>query len=968
MLKAVNAPLRRWMHVSRPLCAKILCTEPVDDVCKEILTKRSHEFVQKSLNNKELVAEIGNYDGLIVRSETQVGKEAIDAASRLQIIGRAGTGVDNIDVSHATRNGILVMNTPGANTISAAEFTMGMIMALSKRIPQGYESLKEGEWEREFSRKDGGLSGKTIGIIGLGRIGREVAKRCNAFGMTVIGYDAILAKSAAKALNVIPVSMDEVFARSDFISLHLPYQTHTRKLVNADRLALCKKGAQLINCARFGLIDYTALLQSLKTEHIGGVALDVKPSALSSENQQVWDELIQHRNVMCTPHIAALTLDAQKRVAMDVANQMADALEGKAFTGVINAPNIDFARQTKAMPYLSLAEKLGSIQAQLLANDRLTKIVVISEGKELSNADLSQAAVNSVLKGFLSCMLEEEVNFGNAREIANTMQIRIEDHRRREVEDDTYSSQLHVMLELKSGATRTISGTVFENEVRLIKFDDLRMDAVPSGRMLFFHNSDSPGVLLSITRILADNNINIANFGLGRKGTGEAVGVLQLDDYVDESVMDELSNLDGIWNIRQVNLLELPYFNGSDRFDTQEPKENDDDTMVGVHTGVSPNQKPSLRPSSPNFGSGPCKKRPGYSLSQLPSNILGRSHRSKLGEGRLFQAVEETKRILRIPKDYLVGIVPASDTGAFEMAMWNMLGERPVDMCYWEAFGKGWYTDAVKHLKLNETVGVTEISSDYGSLPDLTKTNMAHDICLTWNGTTSGVCVPNGDWISDSRQGLIFNDATSAAFAMDIPWEKTDVSTFSWQKVLGGEGAHGMMILSPRAVKRLESYHPDRPMPKIFRMKKPDGSLMRGIFKGKTINTPSMICVEDYLDALNWASDIGGVDELIRRSKDNLQVLEHFVSKHEWISFLASDPEFRSNTSVCLQLDLSPPDIAKMIALLERENIAVDIASYRDAPDGIRIWCGATVETQDVEALCPWLLWAYRQVLLTGST
>jgi phosphoserine aminotransferase len=370
-----------------------------------------------------------------------------------------------------------------------------------------------------------------------------------------------------------------------------------------------------------------------------------------------------------------------------------------------------------------------------------------------------------------------------------------------------------------------------------------------------------------------------------------------------------------------------------------------------------------MKPINPQFSSGPCKKRPGYDLSKLRTDVLGRSHRSKLGKSRLKQSIEDTKRILKVPKDYLCGIVPASDTGAYEMAMWTMLGERPVDAFYWESFGKGWKEDAVKYLGLKDT---RDFSADYGTLPDFSKANMDHDIMFTYNGTTSGVRVPNLDWISDDRKGLTFNDATSAAFAMDMDWTKADVTTFSWQKVLGGEGAHGVLILSPRAVARLESYKVNRPLPKIFRMTKKDkdGNTIvdKAIFQGDTINTPSMLCVEDYLDALNWADSVGGLDGLIKRSKGNLAVLENFVAKNDWISFLAVDPTIRSNTSVCLILKLSKDQVKKFVAILESEQVAFDIGSYRDAPDGLRIWCGATVESADLEALLPWLKWAYETV------
>ncbi len=368
--------------------------------------------------------------------------------------------------------------------------------------------------------------------------------------------------------------------------------------------------------------------------------------------------------------------------------------------------------------------------------------------------------------------------------------------------------------------------------------------------------------------------------------------------------------------------------------------------------------RPTRKPQIPNFSSGPCAKRPGYDVARLDLSALGRSHRSSLGKQLLGAACSETARILGLPAGYRVGIVPASDTGAVEMVLWSMLGARGVDMLAWESFGAGWVTDVVKQLKLKD---VTRHEADYGELPDLSKVNFANDVVFTWNGTTSGVRVPDGDWIADDRAGLTICDATSAVFAMALPWHKLDVVTYSWQKVLGGEGAHGMLILSPRAVERLESYSPPWPLPKIFRMTS-GGKLSEGIFQGDTINTPSMLCVADYLDALQWCERVGGVPGTIARSTANLKAIEDFVAAHPWISFLARRPETRSNTSVCLSLDLPAEQVKALVKLLEKEGVAYDIGSYKDAPPGIRIWCGATVETADVQALLPWLAWAYEQV------
>ena len=368
--------------------------------------------------------------------------------------------------------------------------------------------------------------------------------------------------------------------------------------------------------------------------------------------------------------------------------------------------------------------------------------------------------------------------------------------------------------------------------------------------------------------------------------------------------------------------------------------------------------RPSRKPQVPNFSSGPCAKRPGWNPQNLKDAALGRSHRAKIGKARLKLAIDLTREVLEVPADYKIGIVPASDTGAVEMALWSLLGARGVDMLAWESFGAGWVTDVVKQLKLKD---VTRHEAGYGELPDLSKVNFANDVVFTWNGTTSGVRVPDGDWIADDRAGLTICDATSAVFAMALPWHKLDVVTYSWQKVLGGEGAHGMLILSPRAVERLESYSPPWPLPKIFRMTS-GGKLSEGIFQGDTINTPSMLCVADYLDALAWCERVGGVPGTIARSTANLKAIEDFVAAHPWISFLARRPETRSNTSVCLSLDLPAEQVKALVKLLEKEGVAYDIGSYKDAPPGIRIWCGATVETADVRALLPWLAWAYEQV------
>ncbi len=374
--------------------------------------------------------------------------------------------------------------------------------------------------------------------------------------------------------------------------------------------------------------------------------------------------------------------------------------------------------------------------------------------------------------------------------------------------------------------------------------------------------------------------------------------------------------------------------------------------------------KPTARPANPNFSSGPCSKRPGFSLDALNNACLGRSHRAKIGKERLKDVIERSKKLLGVPADYLLGIVPASDTGAVEMALWSLLGPRGVDMLAWESFGSGWATDVVKQLKLKD---VRVMEAPYGEIPDLTKVDFSRDVVFTWNGTTSGVCVPNGDWIPADREGLTICDATSAAFAMDLDWPKLDVVTYSWQKVMGGEGAHGVLILSPRAVARLESYTPAWPMPKIFRMTK-GGKLIGGIFEGETINTPSMLVVEDTLDGLKWGEEIGGLPALMKRSQANLAAISAWVDACADVAFLAADAKIRSNTSVCLKI--VAPWFAKLdaegqqkaqkaiVSLLDKEGVAYDIGAYRDAPAGLRIWAGATVETADLVALFPWIEWA----------
>ncbi|MGY9016537.1 MAG: phosphoserine transaminase [Alphaproteobacteria bacterium] len=380
--------------------------------------------------------------------------------------------------------------------------------------------------------------------------------------------------------------------------------------------------------------------------------------------------------------------------------------------------------------------------------------------------------------------------------------------------------------------------------------------------------------------------------------------------------------------------------------------------------------KPNIKPNHPYFSSGPCSKRPGWSLDALSNAFLGRSHRAKIGKAKLNEVITKSKEVLELPDDYFVGIVPGSDTGAIELAMWSLLGQRPVDVCGWETFGLTWVKDITKQLKLNNVT--THQTSNYGEIPDLSKVNFDNDVVFTWNGTTSGACVPNADWIPDDRKGLSICDATSAVFAMEMDFKKLDVITWSWQKVLGGEGAHGMIALSPRAVERLESYEPDWPMPKIFQIAK-NKKFTKEIFEGATINTPSLLATEDAIDALNWCISIGGQKELIKRSQSNLNVIKKWIESNDWVEFLATDPATYSSTSICFKF--THPDFTKLdnenqkklvkevCSIIEKEDAGYDINAYKDAPAGIRIWGGATVESSDIEKVLPWIEWAFFETL-----
>ena len=619
-----------------------------------------------------------------------------------------------------------------------------------------------------------------------------------------------------------------------------------------------------MNCARGGIIDEAALLEALDSGVVAGASLDVYETEPPTEKER---PLVDHPKVVSTPHLGANTKDAQVRVARDIAVQLSDILEQKDFVGVVNAPNIDFARKSRLLPYVQLAEKIGSLQAQLIGSGKIKRINVTVQGKEVAVSEMSDSIKIAMLKGTLSHLLDQEVNFLNAGPLAGDMGVSVNTVLVQQ-QDGEHANTIKVEFELDGflNFSRSITGTVFGgNQLRIIEIDGFKVDIPPVGSVVFFNNEDKPGALKPIATILAKGQCNIAHFSLGRQEkAGKALGAITLDEAVPAPVLEELAKLPEISNCSQVQLLTMP------------------DKVFRIHQqGAAPSfvagdARPHVRPQNPQFSSGPTKKRPGYSYAALDTVCLGRSHRSKVGKAKLKLAIDESKRLLQLPDDYRLGIVPASDTGAYEMAMWSMLGERPVDIFYWESFGKGWFTDAVSHLGLKESVGVREFSADYGTLPALDSYDGKHDALFTYNGTTSGARVPNTDWIPEDREGLTFNDATSAAFAMHMSWPKLDVTTYSWQKVLGGEGGHGVLVLSPRAVERLERYKPKWPLPKIFRMTK-KGKIDESIFEGSTINTPSMLAVEDYLDALAWADTVGGLDGLVQRSVKNYKV--------RWVGF-----------------------------------------------------------------------------------
>ena len=896
----------------------------------------------------DLVSMIQNYDALVVRSGTQVTSEVLSAgASRLKVVGRAGTGVDNIDVDAATAAGIMVMNTPGGNTTSAAELTVSLLMALSRDIPAATSSLKAGRWDRK-KYMGTELEGKTLGLVGLGQIGRRVAAICRAMGMQTIGYDPLLSADAAAAEQIGSVDLETLFAQSDFISLHTPLTPETRGLLNAETLATCKEGVRIVNCARGGIVDEADLLDALNTGKVAGAALDVYESEPPPESLR---PLLEHERCICTPHLGASTEEAQLKVAKDIASQIVDVFEGRAVRGVVNSRILAELMQHKdLLPFVELAERIGALLIQL-RSDKVKSVTLTTRGDTLKGkASILQAAA---LKGMLAPMVEEPVNFINAPSMAAEFGLSIAEVH--ENKPSRHGNELTLTIEGEA-ETRSAVGTVTGRGTttplpRIVALDSFAIDLTPQGNVMYFRNDDKPGVIGSICSMLGEESINVASFALGRKETGDAVGVVSVDTPVPDSIASQISSISGMRVVRTAKL----------------PSLSSDGSAAGG--GVTDDSMPVVRPKNPNFGSGPCTKRPGYDLAKISTAVLGRSHRSTEGLAVLNELAEESHRILGLPEDYHIGIIPGSDTGAFEAAMWNLLGPKPVDIVHFESFGTGWYNDAAKQLKLGSEhggPGIHEFAVDaYGQFPDVSAVNPDHDLVFTFNGTTSGVRVPAGvPFISDNRSGITLCDATSAVFAMDMPWNKLDVTTYSWQKALGGEAAHGTMVLSPAAVERLESYAPAWPMPKVFNLRKGDGSANLDPFKGKVINTPSLLAVEDCLDALRWADSIGGLDGMIAVSKANLGAVEAAVAKHSWLSFLAKDAAIRSNTSVCLQIeDASPDQVKAIVSKLASERIAYDIGAYRDAPPGLRIWCGSTVETEDVAALMDWLAWAHDEVM-----
>ncbi|KRX10408.1 Pyridoxal phosphate-dependent transferase [Pseudocohnilembus persalinus] len=941
-----NLVFKQKLHFNSSQAQKVLCSDPIDQICRKTFEKYGWQVTElpKSIPEEELIKIIGEYNALVVRSGTKVTENVIQHGKNLKYIGRAGTGVDNIDLEAATNKGILVMNTPGGNTVSTAEHTMALIMSLSRNIPQGTSSLQEGRWDRKFL-EGVELSGKTIGIIGIGKIGALISKWCNAFGMRVIGYDPVLSPEKAEDYGLNLVTLDKIYEQSDFITVHTPLNNNTKNLFNKNSLQKCKKGVKLINCARGGIINEEDLLEALEKNQVGGAALDV----FSEEppKSPILKRLISHKKVVSTPHLGASTGEAQVKVAQSIAQQISEAFLGQSLFGVVNAPvGYELAMNPGFQPYIALGQKIGSFQGQMMEQSFSVKKIEIQYFGEFLQRS-AQVVTSAVLAGLLNSFQGDvKYNLMNSQVQAANLGLQIQQN-----------------FNPEHSITKNVIGVIFEGEVNgvklqkkllgscygankdsyLIGIDDYEVFLPLDGHILVEKHQDTPGVLADTTRIMAQNNYNIQNLYLGRnKIDGTAISGVQVDRPISEEIRGLIQNTNHVNQAYKIHINKVTF-----KFSSKQKIE-----------------KPNQKPQNPNFSSGPCSKHPEFDLKNFAlkdsMKVLGRSHRSKLGKQRIALALEKTRKILNIPENYKIALVPGSDTGAVEMAMWSMLGPKTVDVAYWESFGKGWYTDVKDHLKLK----CNKISTDnYGELPDLSQVNPKNDLVFVYNGTTSGVKVKNLDFISENREGLVIADCTSGIFAQNIgPYSKIDVLTFSWQKVLGGEGGHGILILSPKAVERLESYKPERPLPKIFRMTK-KGKLDESLFKDSPINTPSMLCIEDYIDALEWVERQGGVKKIQEICDQNLKIVEDFVKQNKnWISFLAKDPEIRSNTSVCLAIDASSEQIKKINSLLENEGVAYDVNGYKDAPPSLRIWCGATVKGEDIRRALEWIKWAFQEV------
>jgi D-3-phosphoglycerate dehydrogenase len=919
------------------LTRRILISDPIEAACVDLLKAEGYEVdLMEKVPQDTLVEIIGQYDGLIVRSGTQVTAPIIEAGTRLQIIGRAGTGVDNIDVDASTRRGIMVMNTPGGNTASAAEMSISLIMALARNVPQAHQSMTEGRWDRKkYTGTE--VDGKTIGIVGLGHIGRRVAKACIAMGMKVIAFDPLTSAEVARSYGIEPVKLDALFEQSDFISLHCPLTDETRNLIGAKTLAKCKNGVRIVNCARGGIIDEVALLEALDSGKVAGAAMDVYETEPPPETSLA---LFRHPRVIATPHLGASTDEAQDKVAKEIAMNMINSFEGRSVAGVVNSRLLSELHARKDLhPFIELTERIGSLQSQIAGGEHIKSVSLRTRGPALK--DTRNLLRVALIKGLLTPLTTVALNMINAPAMAEELGLEVtETH---EMAASLHTNSVTATVTFSNGTERKIVGTcVGSGRPRIVQIDNHQLDLNPEGTALIFDNLDKPGTLASIAAVLAESGINISSLALSRDVPGgRATNVLGVDSRVPAATLEAVRK---VLNVSNLIAISLPPLRPPPR-------------TSGGGSAIPP---PTAVPTDPCFSSGPCPKRPGYDAAALRTDTFGRSHRSKLGVARLAEVGDLSRKILGVPKDYYIGMLAGSDTGAFEAAMWNMIGPRDVDVFHWEAFGKDWAHDVQDVLGVDEGKQVRVHSAPFGKLPEL-KTDGSADVVFTWNGTTSGVKVPNADWIPAERDGLVFCDATSAVFAMDLDWPKLDVVTWSWQKALGSEGAHGMIVLSPRAVARLEAQPARRGLPKIFRLTS-KGKFDKGPFQGKPINTPSMLAVEDCLDALNWGERIGGLSGMMARSQASFAEIEKFVEERPWASFLAEDPATRSTTSVCLSIDLPEGDIKKMVAMLEEAGVAYDIGAYRSAPPGLRIWCGSTVEPSNVAALMAWIEWAYLSV------